>query len=645
MTKQNYNNDSIKSVDDRWVIRNRTSTYTGSIDAEGVFNLVKEIVSNSIDEHNAGFGNNLLLEYNTKTGTVKVQDTGRGIPLDWNEKENKYNYELLLYTLNAGGKYDDNSYGSSSGLNGVGLAVTSMSSKNFEIISTRDGFNYTVKGENGTFTEKLKEKSDCEDNGTTVTWTPSDEVFDTVTFPTEWLYEYLETQAIVNKQLRITLIIDGGQEGITYYYENGIKDYFEILSKNTIFTDNQFISEYDVVGSDKDNKDDYKSSYEILFAFTNENPNIKMFHNSLPMTEGGVTLDAIKKSFTDTINEFIIRENLYKNKEKPIIFEDIQDSLLIITNTKSTGYMTKWKHQTKRAVGNLFVKKHMTELISNYLTTYFIENIKSARTIAQQILVNKRAREKADKTKIDTRKKYSKVTNTMVDDIPNYYPPRNKVNKGKRYLAVVEGLSALGSIATSRDENVWGIFPTRGKILNCSKATIEQILKDEVITHIFKLLGCGVEIGKKGDKSYTFDINSLQFDKIVIFTDSDVDGMHIRALYVAMFERLAPTLLRKGKIYIGVTPRYEIVTSNDEEYYAFDDETLEQVKKDLGKTKYNIQYVKGLGELGEKAREKCFDSSGDNLYQLILDEDGLDKLETFMGKDVEPRKKLILETF
>lgn len=645
MTKQNYNNDSIKSVDDRWVVRNRTSTYTGSIDAEGVFNLVKEIVSNSIDEHNAGFGNNLLLEYNTKTGTVKVQDTGRGIPLDWNEKENKYNYELLLYTLNAGGKYDDNSYGSSSGLNGVGLAVTSMSSQNFEIISTRDGFNYTVKGENGIFTEKLKEKSEDEDSGTTVIWTPSDEVFDTITFPTEWLYEYLETQAIVNKQLHISLIIDGGREAMFYYYENGIKDYFEILSENTIFTDNQFISEYDVVGSDKDNKDDYKSSYEILFAFTNENPNIKMFHNSLPMTEGGVTLDAIKKSFVDEIDKFITKEGMYKNKEKKIIFEDVQDSLLIITNTKSTGYMTKWKHQTKRAVGNLFIKKHMTELISEYLMTYFIENIKEARKIAEQILVNKRAREKADKTKIDTKKKYSKVTSTLTDNVENYYPPKNKVGQGKRYLALVEGLSALGSIATSRDENVWGIFPTRGKILNCSKATIEQILKDEVITNIFRIMGCGVEIGKKGDKSYTFDINSLQFDKVVIMTDEDYDGKHIRALYIAMFERLAPTLLRKGKVYIGSTPLYEIVTSNDEEHYAFDDETLEEIKLKLKGQKYNVQYVKGLGELGDKAREECFNANDDNLFQVVIDNDGIERLDIFMGKEIEKRKKLILETF
>lgn len=645
MAKQNYNNDSIKSVDDRWVVRNRTSTYTGSIDAEGVFNLVKEIVSNSIDEHNAGFGNNLLLEYNTKTGTVKVQDTGRGIPLDWNEKENKYNYELLLYTLNAGGKYDDNSYGSSSGLNGVGLAVTSMSSKNFEIISTRDGFNYTVKGEDGIFTEKLKEKSDYKDSGTTVIWTPSDEVFDTVTFPTEWLYEYLETQAIVNKQLHITLTINDGRETMLYYYENGIKDYFEILSKNTIFTDNQFIAEYDVVGSDKDNKDDYRSSYEILFAFTNENPNIKMFHNSLPMTEGGVTLDAIKKSFVDEIDKFIAKEGMYKNKEKKIIFEDIQDSLLIITNTKSTGYMTKWKHQTKRAVGNLFIKKHMTELISEYLMTYFIENIQEARKIAEQILVNKRAREKADKTKIDTKKKYSKVTSTLTDNVENYYPPKNKVGKGKRYLALVEGLSALGSIATSRDENVWGIFPTRGKILNCSKATIEQILKDEVITNIFRIMGCGVEIGKKGDKSYTFDINSLQFDKVVIMTDEDYDGKHIRALYIAMFERLAPTLLRKGKVYIGSTPLYEIVTGNDEEYYAFDDETLEEIKLKLKGQKYNVQYVKGLGELGDKAREECFNANDDNLFQVIIDNDGLERLDTFMGKEIEKRKRLILETF
>ena len=650
MSKETYGNDSISKPSDRWIARNRTTTFTGTLDEDGVFNLVKEIVANSLDERK--YGKKINIVYDVTTGYVSVTDYGRGLPMDMNPTLNVYNYELLLFTLNAGGKYTSESYNESSGLNGVGLAITVMTSKEAKVTAVRDGHLFQVESENGEFISKSKEKSD-EHTGTIVEWIPSDDVFETITFDVEKLYEYLDTQAIVNGGIKIHLsVLDDGENVTqkTYYYENGIKDYFDILSTNkdggyVCFTDPVTFQEENVIGKDRSNWQEYSSSYNGIFAFTNENPSIKMFHNSLPMTEGGVTLDAIKNSFVSVFDGFIKKESLYKTNEKPIEFSDIEDSLLIITNTTSTGTATKWKHQTKRAVGNLFIKRHMTELLENTLKVYVVEHIQEAKKIANQILVNKRAREKADKTKVDTRKKYSQATNTITDKIENYYPPMNKKGEGKRYLAIVEGLSALGSIATSRDEKVWGIYPTRGKILNCTKASLSKILADPVLTNIIRLIGCGVEIGKPGDKSYTFDESAIQFDKIVIMTDADVDGSHILALYLTFFQRLLPTLLKKGYVYLGVTPRFEITTTDDEEYYAFNKEELETIQNKLKGKKHAISYVKGLGELGDKAREYTFNADDDNLYQIVVDENGVDRLDIFMGKDVKPRKKLLIDSF
>lgn len=639
----NYGNESIRKLSDLEAVRTRVSVYAGSADREGAFTTVKEIISNSIDEFKAGYGNDIYVKYNSDN-SITVKDHGRGIPMDWNELEQDFNYNLILFTLNAGGKYNTDNYEYSIGLNGIGTSLSTMSSEFAKVESYRDGYLYTIESKKGIVEGKLKKvKSDKDFTGTIVTWKPDIEVFDEVDFPKEWFLDYIKRQAIVNKGLEITFEDQEGNKTIEKY-ENGIVDYIGVLSKDKEFTDIRYFETDSIFGKDREDREDYKSKFEVAFLFNNENPTMESYHNSSFLLEGGSPHDAIKSSFVYEIDRLIKSLNKYNKNEKKISFEDIRDSLIIITNTYST--VTQYKNQTKLAISNKFIKDKLNELLRENLHVYFVENPEDAERICNQVLANKRSREKAEKTRIDVRKKLSQKNNTITNKVEGYYPPRSK-NKKDRILAICEGKSALSSMLDGRDVDTYGIYPIRGKTLNTYKASEKQISENELITDLYSILGCGMELsGKKGSKSNNFDIENLQFDKIAIFADADEDGIgSILPLLLVMFDRLSPELLKEGKIYYGQTPKYEIKTV-DEEYYAFNDKELDKIKEELGNKKYELGYVKGLGELSSEGISQCMRPEATNLLQITVEENhSLETLKMFMGKEVDKRREIILDSF
>lgn len=642
--RESYNNESIRKLTDLEAVRTRVSVYAGSADKEGAFTTVKEIISNSIDEFKEGYGDIIDIIYH-EDGSITVRDSGRGIPMDWNEGEKEYNYKLLLFTLNAGGKYDSSSYGYSIGLNGIGSSLATMSSEFADIESIRDGNIYSISSRKGTPEGELQieKNKDKLPSGTKVKWKPDTDVFDEISFPDKWFLEYIKRQAIVNKGLKISFTNKEG-EVFEEYYEDGIRDYIKELSDDKNFTSEEYFETDDIWGSDRSDREDYKSKFEVAYTFNNDNYAMESYHNSSYLSEGGSPHDAVKSAFVHIIDRLIKKLNKYNKNEKKISFTDIEESLIIITNTYSTE--TQYKNQTKLAISNKFIRDKLNELLRSNLQVFFVENPLEAEKVADQVLANKRSREKAERTRIDIRKKLSTKTNTITNKVDGYYPPKSK-NKEERILAICEGKSALSSMLDGRDVNTYGIYPIRGKTLNTYKASDKQIMNNELITDLYSILGCGMELnGKKGTKSNNFDIDNLNFGKIAIFADADEDGIgSILPLLLVMFERLSPELLEKGKIYYGQTPKYEVKTL-DEEYYAFNDKEFEKIKKEVGNQKYEVSFVKGLGELNQQGIARCMRPDADNLLKITVEEDdSVDILKMFMGKDVGKRREIILDSF
>lgn len=646
----NYGNESIKKRTDREAVRDNPATYAGSTDIHGAFTTVREIVSNAIDEFKSGNGDIIDVIVDNED-VISVYDRGRGVPMDWNKGEEDYNYNLIFCQLNAGGKYskedDETGYDYAIGLNGIGSALTILSSSKATVTSVRDGNIYKmsfVEGEPDGDLSITKIGKDSE-TGTLIEWTPSIDVFDENKFEKQWFVDYLKEQAIVNKGLTITFKYKNDEEE-SFVYKNGIQDYMEELNEHG-FTKPQYFESDDFRGSDREDKADYKSKYEFIYAFNNENYKIESYHNSSFLRLGGSPHDAIKSSFVYEIDRHIRILGLYNKKESRIKFDDISDSLLIITNTYST--QTSYQGQTKFAITNKFIKDKMNELLRENLHVYFIENSKDAEIICKQVLANKRAREKAEKTRVDTKKKLTSDITSMDSSMRvNGLINCKSKDKEKTVLAICEGKSALSSLLVGRTD-YHAIFPIRGKVLNCFKAPMDRILANEVIMGIYKALGCGLEIGKKGSSTYTFDIDKMNFHDVEIYVDADEDGIgSIFPLLLSMFWKLTPTLMREGRIKLGRTPKYEIQTINDQ-YYAMDDSELETLRnsKELKGKKYELHYIKGLAELSSEGIAMAMDRDNNQTIQVQVDDEkqSIELLELFMGDKVEPRKEYILSTF
>ncbi|MGG4434390.1 toprim domain-containing protein [Priestia megaterium] len=637
-----YGNDSIRSLSDREAVRMRVSTYAGGNDKQGAFTTVREVIANSIDEFKSSHGDEILVEY-LKDGSIKVSDKGRGCPVDWNEAEGKYNYQLIFESLNAGGKYSQGNYEFSLGLNGIGNSLVILSSEFANIEVIRDGYKYNLEylkgiNEGGLHKEELKEITQT---STTIHWKPDLEVFLENDFPEEWFNEYLEQQAIVNKGLRLVFINQEGERK-EFYYENGIVDYLSESSQDKNFTSIQYF-ETEAVGRDREDKPDYKSKYQIAFCFNNEITKLESYHNSSYLKNGGSPHNAIKTAFTYSIDKLIKNKDKYNKKEKKITFGDIEDSLMIVSNTYSSE--TSYQNQTKFAITNKFIQDFMTNYIKEQLEIYFIENPLEADKIIERTLINKRSREKSEQTRLDVKKKLQGSVNGIFNKVEGLINAKCK-DKTKKILCICEGKSSLSAMLAGR-QDIHALLPIRGKITNCFKTPIDKALKSEIIRSIIRAMGAGIEVRGERKSLNTFNIDDLNFAEIHIYVDADHDGMgSILPLLLTVFWTFFPTLVEQGRIKIVETPKYEIVAGK-EFHYAVDDYQLEKVKEELEGKKYKIHYVKGLSELSAETMAMCMRPDYENIVQITLDniEECIKTLELFMGSEISSRREFILNSF
>ena len=591
-----YGNDSIKKLEGPDRVRKRPGVIFGSDGLDGCEHSVFEIISNSIDEAREGFGQKIIV---TKyaDGSVEVQDFGRGAPVDFNNKEQCFNWELLYCELYAGGKYNTNdgaNYEYSVGLNGLGLCSTQYASEYMDVEIKRDGFKYNLRFEKGYNVGGLKkEPYDGKDTGTKTRWKPDIEVFTDVNIPTEYFIDTLKRQAIVNDGL---LFVFKEQQGARFVqqeiiYKNGIKDYVNETVGEEKLSSVQFW-QTERKGKDREDKPEYKVKINVALCFSNRHTLKEYYHNSSWLEYGGVPEKATRSAFVSQIDAYIKQSGKYKSNESKITFSDIEECLVLVISSFST--VTSYENQTKKAITNKFIYEAMVDFLKHQLEVYFIENKAEADKIADQVLVNKRSRERSERERINL-KKTLQSSNSMLDRVDKFVDCRSK-DVEQREVFIVEGDSALGSCKLARNAEFQAIIPVRGKILNCLKADYEKVFKSEIITNLIKVLGCGVEVKSKANKGLaTFDLSSLRWNKVIICTDADVDGFQIRTLILTMIYRLMPTLINEGKIYIAETPLYEIGTK-EMTYFAYDEKEKIDILDKIGDGKYTIQRSKGLGE-------------------------------------------------
>lgn len=638
-----YNNESITSLKGADRVRLRPSVIFGSDSIEGCEHSVFEILSNSIDEAREGFGNKIdIILFKDKS--ILIRDYGRGIPVDFNQKENRFNWELVFCELYAGGKYSNNSgenYEFSLGLNGLGTCATQYSSEYMDVTVLRDGYKYELhfeKGEN--IGGLVKTKTDDKKTGSEIKWRPDKDVFTDIDIPISYFKDILKKQAIVNAGLTFELYDEENNETSIFVYENGIRDYISEITGDKGFTDIQYY-ETETSGRDREDKPEYKLKFQTAFCFNNEYNLLEYYHNSSFLEYGGSPDKAVKNAFVFAIDKYIKNNGLYKKDEKKITFSDIEDSLILVINSFST--MTSYENQTKKSITNKFIQDAMADYFKHQLEVYFIENKIEADKIANQVLANKRSRETAEKTRVSIRKKLT--GNIDINNRVEKFVNCRSKDVEKREIYIVEGDSALGSCKLGRNAEFQAIIPVRGKILNCLKADYNKIFANSIITDLLKVLGCGVEIKSKHNSDLnSFDINQLKWNKVIICTDADVDGFQIRTLILTMLYRLVPTLIKEKKVYIAESPLYEI-TAGKNTYFAYSDSEKTQILSKI-KGKYKIQRSKGLGEnQPEMMWETTMNPKTRRLILVTPDtvENTQEKFELLLGENLKGRKEFIEE--
>ena len=599
-TTAEYGNDSISQLKGADRVRKRPGVIFGSDGLDGCQHAVFEILSNSIDEAREGYGKVITLtRYADRS--IEAEDFGRGCPLDWNANEKRFNWELVFCELYAGGKYANNegeNYEYSLGLNGLGSCATQYSSEYMDVTVWRDGNKYELHFKKGKVIGKRGQEltitpADRKKTGTTIKWRPDLEVFTDIDIPEEFFKDILHRQAVVNAGVTFRFRNQNGNKfDVTeYVYENGILDYVHEIAHESPLTSPYFISA-ERRGRDRADKPEYKVKLSAAFCFSNKVKAIEYYHNSSWLEYGGAPEKAARSAFVYAIDAYIKKIGKYQKNESKINFQDVADCLVLVTNCFST--QTSYENQTKKAITNRFIQEAMTDFFKEKLEVYFIENKPEADKIAEQVLVNKRSREAAEKTRQGMKKKLSGSID-IANRVQKFVDCRSR-DPEKREIYIVEGDSALGACKLSRDADFQGIMPVRGKILNCLKADYVRIFKSDVITDLLKVLGCGVEVQAKGQKDLNaFDINNLRWNKVIICTDADVDGFQIRTLILTMIYRLVPTLIREGYVYIAESPLYEIECKG-KTYFAYSDKEKADIVSGLGGAKATINRSKGLGE-------------------------------------------------
>ncbi|MBQ3953181.1 MAG: DNA topoisomerase [Ruminococcus sp.] len=594
--QQAYGNESIVTLKGAERVRKRPSVIFGSDGLDGCQHSVFEILSNSIDEAREGHGKKITVT-RYANGAIEVEDHGRGIPVDFNEKEQRYNWELVFCEMYAGGKYGNNegeSYEFSLGMNGLGLCSTQYSSEYMDVDIRRDGMRYTLHFEKGENVGGLKkEPYSKKDTGTKITWKPDLEVFTDVNIPPEYFLDVMKRQAIVNAGVEFVFRNQNGRNFDTtvFQYMNGVSDHVaELVGEDGLTGVQHWTTE--VKTRDRDDKPEYKCKMDIAVAFSNKVSATEYYHNSSWLEHGGAPDKAVRNAFTYQIDSYLKSTNKYNKTDKKITFDDIADCLVCVISSFSN--IASYANQTKKAVTNKGIQDAMTAFLRQSLEVYFIENPLEADKIAEQVLINKRSRENAEKTRLNIKKNLSRNLD-ITNRVEKFMDCRSK-DISERELFIVEGDSAKGACVLARNADFQAIMPIRGKILNCLKVDYDRIFKSDIITDLLRVLGCGVEVKSKANKNLSlFDLDALRWSKVIICTDADVDGFHIRTMLLTMLYRLTPTLIREGKVFIAESPLYEITTKN-QVYFAYDEAEKEQFIKEIGDEKYTIQRSKGLGE-------------------------------------------------
>lgn len=642
--KQEYGNESIKSLKGADRVRKRPAVIFGSDGLEGCEHSVFEIMSNSIDEAREGYGNKICVT-RFLDGSVEVQDFGRGIPVDYNKNEDKYNWELLFCEMYAGGKYDNggDNYEFSLGLNGLGLCATQYASEYMDAEIHTDGYKYTLHFEKGENIGGLKkEKYDKKDTGTRIKWKPDLDVFTDINIPIEYFQETIKRQAIVNDGVKFILknqTTASKFETFEYCYNDGIMDYVKEIAGDTAFTTPQYW-ECERKGKDREDLPEYKLKIKSAICFSLKNQLKEYYHNSSFLEHGGAPEKAFRSAFVNQINAYLKANNKYSKNDGQINIQDVEDCIIFVVSSFST--QTSYENQTKKAITNKFIQEAMTDFFRKQLEVYFIENKMDADKISNQVLINMRARIKAENTR-KTLKTSLQSKMDMTNRIQKFVDCRSK-DVNEREVFIVEGDSALGACKQARDASFQAIMPVRGKILNCLKSDYDKIFKSEIITDLIKVLGCGVEVKSKVAKDLSlFDINNLRWSKILICTDADVDGFHIRTLILTMIYRLMPKIIEAGKVYIAESPLYE-VTCKDQTYFAYNEKEMDEIKEEIGDQKYTVQRSKGLGE--NEAEMMALTTMNPKTRRLIkvTPDDAQKTSEMFdllLGDNLEGRKEYI----
>ena len=652
MATKGYTDQSISSLKGADRVRKRPAVIFGSEGLEGCQHSFFEILSNSIDEAREGYGKEITITV-YKDRTIEVDDRGRGVPLDFNQKEGRYNWELVYCELYAGGKYDNNSakgaYKFSLGLNGLGACATQYSSEFMDVYSYKNDFVSEIHFKKGNpvstlVTTPLEGKD--RRTGTLTRWRPDLEVFTDTNIPKEYFFDVLHKQAIVNAGLKLVLryeVASGKFEKTEFLYKNGISDYLSELTLDASLTAPVYWEMSDK-GRDREDKEDYELTAQICFAISNTVNALEYYHNSSFLEHGGSPDKAVKRAFLNELDKYLKTNNKYTRNESRITFGDIQDCLVLIINSFSTK--TSYENQTKKAITNKFIEDSLCEFIRRKLEIYFIENRQEAELFANQVLINKRSREKAETARLDIKKKLA-TSNDITNRVEKFVACRSK-DPERRELYIVEGDSALGSCKLARDAEFQAIIPVRGKTLNCLKSTYDKIFKNDIIVDLLKVIGCGVEVETKSSKGKdgvtTFDINNLRWNKIIICTDADEDGFQIRTLILTMFYRLLPTLIKEGKIYIAESPLYEITTSKDKIYFAYNEPEKAEILEKIGNEKHTIQRSKGLGEnQPDMMKKTTMSPESRRLIQVSPADEEATRIifETLLGDDIAARKEFI----
>ncbi|MCM1285220.1 MAG: toprim domain-containing protein [Acetobacter sp.] len=644
--KKEYGNESIKSLKGADRVRLRPAVIFGSDGLEGCQHAVFEIMSNSIDEAREGFGNKIVIT-RFLDGSIEVQDFGRGIPVDYNKNEECYNWELLFCEMYAGGKYDNggDNYEYSLGLNGLGLCATQYASEYMDAEIHTGGYKYTLHFEKGENIGGLKkEKYDKKDTGTRIRWKPDLDVFTDINIPLEYYKETIRRQAIVNDGVKFILKDQQNAskfETTEFCYSEGIMDYVKELSADKAFTTAQYW-ECERKGKDRDDLPEYKLKIKSALCFSLKTQTKEYYHNSSFLEHGGAPEKAFKSAFVSQVNAYLKANGKYSKSDGMINIQDIEDCIIFVVSSFST--QTSYENQTKKAITNKFIQEAMTDFFRKQLEVYFIENKMDADKIANQVLINMRARVKAENTR-KTLKTSLQSKMDMTNRIQKFVDCRSK-DVNEREVFIVEGDSALGACKQARDAAFQAIIPVRGKILNCLKADYDKIFKSEIITDLIKVLGCGVEVKSKAAKDLSmFDMDNLRWSKVLICTDADVDGFQIRTLILTMIYRLMPKLIEAGKVYIAESPLYE-VTCGDQTYFAYNEIEMDEIKAEIGSKKFTVQRSKGLGENeAEMMALTTMNPATRRLIQVTPD-DAKETSEIFdllLGDNLDGRKEYIAD--